>query len=384
MNTLKKVKYFTGTTSASYDAEVRLDDFGIKIFYILDGREEVISWKRDQIEKPNLSGGEKLTIRYGDSFPYQSIEIPNKELASLILKKYDLDTKSKKYSLFTESGVKGIVYGVGIFIAVFALFYLLIIPKIAELAANTVPISVEKQIGDVAKNSLMVGLEVDSLKTKALNSFFKKLNFKTEYNIDLTVVNAPIENAYATSGGNIVVYSKIIDDMECPEQLAGLLGHELTHVNNRHSTKMIFKSLANYIVLSILLSDVNGITATIIDNANAIHQLQFSRDLETEADETSVKLLLDSNIDPNGMVDLLEQLNTLSVSGEEDIPNFIRTHPMTSDRISKAKELINSFKNPIIDTKDWDKEWAILKKPSEYSEIDVFSIFKESKTNEED
>ncbi len=374
--------YYNGKSSASHKAELSLLKDGITINFIDQNHLRSTTWKSQHIHKPEMSGGNILTLRYGDSFPYQSIEIKDRVLAKKILNDYNLNTKSKKYDFFLENGIKGVAIGSVIFIGVFLLFYKIILPNLALAAASTVPISYEEKIGKTFKNSLISEREIDSVKTKALTRFFKSLDFESPYNLDFTVVKSPIQNAFATPGGNIVIFSKIIEEMECPEELAALIGHELTHVNERHSTKAIFRSLANYLALSVILNDINGITAVILDNANTINELSFSRELEEEADKKALEYLYQSNINPNGMVSLMEQLDALS--NGTDIPEFLSTHPITENRISFSKNYImerGSSKNYV--TPNWHDSWKILKTPSDYSntiEEKIIKIFKMAKT----
>lgn len=375
--------YFDGKSSIQNEVTLKLSSFGIEITYFSDFNSKTIRWSKEDIHVPDITTGQKVILRYGKKFPYESIELHNNDFTKNLLERYELNKKSKKYTFFTENGFKGIAIGVVVFVGVFFLFYKVIIPTIAETAAVTIPIEYEQSFGKSIKQSLIANNEVDSLKTKSLKSFFKKLNYESEYDIDLTVVNSPIQNAFATPGGNIVVFSGIIDSMECPEELAALLGHELIHVNNRHSTKSIFRSLANVIVLSVLLNDVNGITSLIIDNANSINELSFSRSLEKEADTEAIKLMLKNNINPQGMLGLLEQLN--EINHGLDIPEFLTTHPITENRIDYIKDQIYNKSDAFYTQPNWQEDWLILKEqslyPTEGNFIEVFDIFNSKDEN---
>lgn len=377
MNNNKAI-YFDGKSSVQREATIKLTSFGIEITFFSDFNSEIVRWDKDNIHIPDITTGNKIVLRYGKEFPYQNIELKNDSFANELLERYNLDKKSKKYSLFTENGFKGIILGVLVFIGVFFLFYKVILPNVAETAALTIPIEYEQSFGEKIKETLISNYVVDSTKTKSLQKFYEKLNYESEYTINLTVVNSPIQNAFATPGGNIVVFSGIIDHMECPEELAALLGHELTHINKRHSTKSIFRSLANVMVLSVLLNDVNGITSIIIDNANSIGELSFSRGLEEEADTEAIQLMLENNINPNGMLGLLEQLNQLNQGIE--IPEFLTTHPMTENRIDYVEDIILD-KEYTENHPNWDDDWEILKTqqiyPVEENLIEIFDIFNE-------
>ena len=367
-----KAIFFDGESSVKHQATLKLKPTEIEITYFADFNFRKVTWYKEDIHIPNITTGKKIVLRYGKKFPYQSMELKNNTFCNELLIKYKLDKKSKKYSFFTENGFKGVVFGALSFIGIFVLFYKIILPNIAETAATTIPIEYEQSFGKSIKESLIANNEVDSVKTKSLQSFYEKLNYQSNYNVNLTVVNSAIQNAFATPGGNIVVFSGIIDRMKEPEELAALLGHELTHVNNRHSTKSIFRSLANVIVLSVLLNDVNGITSLVIDNANSVHELSFSRSLEKEADTEAVNLMLTNYINPEGMLGLLEQLDKLN--NGMDIPEFLTTHPVTKNRIEYVEELISETNQSKYITPNWNSEWKILKEQQIYPEDDSFEI----------
>ena len=161
--------------------------------------------------------------------------------------------------------------------------------------------------------------------------------------------------------------------MECPEELAALLGHELVHVNYRHGTKSIFRNLANAIILSVLLNDVNGITAVLVDNANSLDKLSFSRHLEKEADEEALEMMFQNHINPYGMVNLLEQLNQLSEG--INIPQILSSHPITTQRLSYINKVIEEKSNYNVDEPDWGEEWIVLTEKKEYKKSLIDDIF---------
>ncbi len=384
------VSYFDGLSSTEHLAELKIQQGALYLIYTDNGTQIQKIWHKDHILEPDLIGGKKLSLRYGKAFPYQHIEIENKQLADQILTKFELQKKAKKYSLFTDKGAKGILLGILLFVGVFFLFYKVVIPTASNLVALSIPISAEQKMGLAIKQSLVSPYEIDSVKTKALERFYTKLNFDTEYDLNFVVVDYDMQNAFATPGGNIVVFSGIIDQMECPEDLAALIGHELTHVNERHSTKSIIRSMANAMILSVLLNDVNGITSVVVDNANTFQQLSFSRSLEKEADEFALEMLLKNNINPYGMTNLLHQLNT-PLEGDFEIPEFLSSHPITNNRIKYIEKNIQKNTPFTISEPDWTEDWNILKfkdpfSPKEDEDGFIFDIqlFKGDTDNETD
>ncbi len=365
--------YFNGETSKKHNATLELKSESIHINFFDGTSHQTKIWYKTDIHTPELTSGEVVSLKYGKEFPYQSIELKQSDFTKELLNKYELNKKSSKYSFITENGLKGIVAGIIIFISVFFTFYKYIIPSIAEGTAAAIPIKYEQSFGVQIKNSLLVNDSIDVKKTESLKSFFNKLKFETPYELDLTVVHSSIQNAFAIPGGHIVVYTGIMDNMECPEELAALLGHELVHVNHRHGTKSIFRNLANAIILSILLNDVNGITAVLVDNANSLDKLSFSRHLEKEADEEALEMMFQNNINPYGMIHLLEQLNELSEG--INIPQILSSHPITTQRLSYINKVIEEKSNYNIDEPDWEEEWIVLTEKKEYKKSLIDDIF---------
>jgi predicted Zn-dependent protease len=101
---------------------------------------------------------------------------------------------------------------------------------------------------------------------------------------------------------------------------------------------MLCKNLAGYVAVSLLFSDVNGVVAVLADNAQLLHSLSYSRVFEQEADELGLKILIENKLNPNGMVELFEQLEKES---EIAIPKMMSSHPLTKDRMENMQKIIS-------------------------------------------
>jgi predicted Zn-dependent protease len=201
--------------------------------------------------------------------------------------------------------------------------------------------------------------DIDEEKTIAANEFFKELNIKSNYPVQITVVNSPIKNAFALPGGHIVVYDEILQSMNSEEEFAALLSHEYSHIALKHTTRALFRSLGTYMVLSIVLSDINGIMGVIIENAHNVKSLSYTRSLEEEADNNGLKLMLQAGINPQGMVSLFKHLKEPTDESFE-VPEFLNTHPRLDERI---KYIERKYKNaPVknIKSKELAQIWKRL------------------------
>jgi predicted Zn-dependent protease len=202
-----------------------------------------------------------------------------------------------------------------------------------------VPIETEVRLGESIAGMYEEQGEVNDSASYYVGEFVKRLDLDDTYKIDVKVLESKDINAFALPGGKIFIYSGIIDKMSSYEELVALLGHEVTHVTNRHSLKSICRSAATSIFIASLFGDVTGVSSGILSQADEFRQLHYSRELETEADANGVNLMVQNKVSPQGMIDLLELLKNESV----EMPQFMKylsTHPDTDSRIN------NVFTNP--------------------------------------
>lgn len=233
------------------------------------------------------------------------------------------------YSTLISYGIKLHVALAILILAVIGLSYVFVIPWIAEKSVVLIPEEYDDKLGEMFFEQSILFDSVDVAKTKTLNLFAKELQLNNTKKLKFTVVDSETINAFALPDGNIVVYSGIIDSMKNYDELVALLGHEASHVNNRHSMKMMCRSLSGYLFVSAILGDVNGIMAIVGDNVNNLQSLSFSREFEQQADADGFQILLQNKIDPKGMSNLFKRLDDHS----NIIPEFLSSHPITKERI---------------------------------------------------
>jgi beta-barrel assembly-enhancing protease len=158
------------------------------------------------------------------------------------------------------------------------------------------------------------------------------------------LVNSKEINAFAVPGGPIYFYKGLMDLAKSDDEIASVMGHEISHVTKRHSMKQMQQS--NNIGLGVAVVDVllgRG-NNTIKSAAGALANLQlmkFSRGDETQADEYGFSYLISAGYDPNGMAQMFTRMNEKTGGGGIE---FIQSHPLTSKRIEAAKERAQQVK----------------------------------------
>lgn len=305
------------------------------------GNPRIVFWPYEQIIRDSFWKRGQSIVRCG-TYPVQTIEVGAKDFAD----KLESIFKERERSWISRTlnkNVMSIVKVLAFFFAFLAAAYIWFIPFLAERLARKAPVSYEERLGDGIYNELKPSFVIDAGKTAHANDFFRELNINSKYNIRITVVNENIANAFAMPGGNIIVYDKLLAGMSSYEELAALLTHEFTHVNEKHTTRSLFRKLASSLFLSIILGDIGAVGNVIINNADDLKGLSYSRKLEKEADMNGLKLLSERKIDCNGFIRLFELLQK-EVGQTEDQPReWISSHPDLKKRIAytRSNELFN-------------------------------------------
>lgn len=135
-------------------------------------------------------------------------------------------------------------------------------------------------------------------------------------------------NAFATPGGYLYFYTGLIKFLDTEDAFAGVMGHEIAHADQRHSTEALTEQYG----LALLLDAALGNNLEIVgDIAQGLAGLAFSRENESEADEFSVVYLAETRYQCNGAALFFEKLIAEGDGG--GLPEFLSTHPNPDNRI---------------------------------------------------
>lgn len=166
---------------------------------------------------------------------------------------------------------------------------------------------------------------VYKVRNNILNS--GKVDFKDDFQWRIKIIHDDkTMNAFCTPGGYIYVYTGILKFLESEDELAGVLGHEIAHADQRHSTRQMTKQFGIQVLLDVLA----GNRQLLKELTGAIVGLKFSRQHETEADECSVKYLCPTEYNAAGGAGFFEKIQAL---GGAKQPEFLSTHPNPENRI---------------------------------------------------
>lgn len=167
-----------------------------------------------------------------------------------------------------------------------------------------------------------------------------------------TIVDSSVVNAFALPGGYIYITRGLLVRMDNEAQLASVLGHEIGHVNARHGMKRL-QNILGFNLGMLFLDHVasgsenyqkwRGMLRTGSQVAFATVSLGYGRKDEHQADELGTKYASKAGFDPNGMIQLLELLKSLSDREPTSVEEFFMSHPRTSERIKSVNGVISKL-----------------------------------------
>lgn len=163
------------------------------------------------------------------------------------------------------------------------------------------------------------------------------------------MLDAPGINAFAVPGGFIGVHSALLLESKSESEVASVLAHEIAHLTQRHAARMIedaqrtsipaMAALLGAIALTAMNPEAGLGALTAVQAIGAQRRINFTRANEREADRIGIQLLYEAGFDTFAMADFFQRLQTASrYTDPSFIPEILRTHPVTVNRIAEAKE----------------------------------------------
>jgi predicted Zn-dependent protease len=166
----------------------------------------------------------------------------------------------------------------------------------------------------------------------------------------IRVVAIPIPNAVALPGGQIAIFDGLVRQAKSPDEIAGVLGHEIGHVEHRH----VMASLIRQFGLGLVL----GGSGKGVQYAQALLDARYSRGAESEADAYAIKALTANHISTRPTADFFARMTKGEGSGSATVDNalsWLSSHPVSAarrDLFSKADQAITDPR-PAMSAADW-------------------------------
>jgi predicted Zn-dependent protease len=222
------------------------------------------------------------------------------------------------------------------------------------LATTACSVSTEDEVSMGAQYAQQINAQLPIVDDPEINRYINVLGdsiarLADDRGLDWTfyVVNSPEVNAFAVPGGFIYVNRGLIARTSTMSEIAGVLGHEIGHVVERHSVEQMQKAQgANLgVTLACVLTRIceSQATQAAIQVGGAAVFAKFSRDDELEADAQGVATVIRSGINPQGIVTMFETLIAERKRSPDAVSGWFSTHPLEEDRIAQVQQMIQNY-----------------------------------------
>jgi len=328
-------RYSDGRTAAFARVGARLGEDGLQI----DGEDGMprATWPLDElrlVDGPDARGTIRLGRRGGDA----RLSVDDADA----LRALALYCRFLHKSIGDETPWRVIAIWSGAALAALAFLIFGVIPYLADHASRWVSPRLEAQLGDRLADFVMsftVARE-DKDRAECTNpkgrTALAKLIAPLEARLSLRnklrvrVVNSKIVNAIALPGDEILLFKGLIDFTKGPNEVAGVLAHEMGHLKLEHPTRLVIRESGTAFLIGLVMGDIFGGSAISIAGTGLL-VTAFGRDAESAADAEAVTLMRRAGLDVAPFGAFFTRLQ--AEKGDGDIPiAFLRTHPPNDQR----------------------------------------------------
>ena len=349
----KAAIYFDGASSRKRIVELTF----AAALEIREAGELIVTWPYDGVRRAESPPG--LLRATSENAPSLArLEVRDRELAVELIKrccKFDDQT----------IGSRGIARIVGWSFAALASIASLVaygVPYAAERLTPLIPQSVERRIGEATdKQVRLIFGEKTCSDQKGQDAFLKLVNtlrtgMGLDASIDAAVLGSDIPNAIALPGGKIYLFDGLLSKADSPDEIAGVLAHELGHVRNRDSMRNMIYTGGTSFLIGLLFGDISG-SGAIVFATRTLLNASHSRDVENSADTVTVDLMHKLGRSPKPMGELLYRVT--GNQGDKNL-SILASHPLSEERLARmTKEDRPPTGAPILSADEWNALKAI-------------------------
>lgn len=214
------------------------------------------------------------------------------------------------------------------------------------MVARLVPPAVERRMGDLMVGDFGRKGCDEPAGQAALTAMLKRIT-PTDGDLDIHVVRLKMVNAVTLPGGRIVIFDGLLKAAKSPDEVAGVIGHELGHVRNRDITEALIRQFGLSVLLGGMESNVGGYT-------NALLATAYSRKAEVNADRFAQGLMRQADVSPVPTAAFFRRLGR-GAGRAERMLTYVNTHPVSVDRARgfEASGRKGATLRPALDASQW-------------------------------
>ena len=351
--------YFDGTCSARNDVLVEAGAAGLRIFSA--GRHLLDEWLYAELRRQAAPDGVLRLGRNGETL-LARLEVRDAALAAAIEDRaVTLDRGGvaerklrRKVVILSLAAVVSLI-----------LTAIVGVPVLATRLTPLIPVAVEQKLGNAVDSQIRATLDTKHLGAgfvcgtgpngaagqAALDKLVGRLKTAAAlpYPLRVDVVRRADFNAFALPGGHIYVFQGLIDRAQAPDELAGVLAHEIGHVAHRDGTRTVLQAAGLSFLFGMMLGDFVGGGAVVIA-AKTVLRSSYSRQAEASADTYSVVLMRKVGGDPRALATILARV----MAEKDEGIKILADHPDTKDRIVAINAVAPAgATTPLLGAADW-------------------------------
>ena len=349
-------RYSDGKTAAASDAELKLGLKGVEIK--LPSKAVPLIWPYD-----TLNAAEPLT-EYAIDALLSSTTAPGATLFAtegtfarrLAINAPQLTAKAQRWrNARPWIGVTGLVVALGVALSVFHL-------SPSHAIATMLPDKARAKLGNHVIASMTENRRVcnDEKGLAALKTLTEKLSKASgsTTQFDVTIVDWGLLNAFAVPGERIITTRKLIATAESPDEVAGVLAHEMGHGLEMHPETGIVRAIGLSAAVELMMGGSGG---TLANMGVVLATLSYSRDAEREADDHALRIMKNAGIASKGFGSFFKRMKQEEIgfgdSKTSKAFDMVNSHPNTAERIEKIEAQAAYPSKPSLS----DAEWKALK-----------------------
>lgn len=364
-----EARYFDGKSARSHAVEVRLDArFGAQVLVVEGYGTDEILWPTSELrEMTEQARDEGIVLSLGQDGIARLI-VPHGEKEDLI--------RSVSPNLGKRQVSRRMWRNIGIWaggaVAAVLLIMFVIVPGLANTLAGMLPVEREVAIGNQAIRQIsrfLGGTEENLTCTggegqKALEKMTARLvaRQQIDYPLDVRVFDHGMVNAFAVPGGHVVLFDGLLKAAASPEEVAGVLAHELGHVVNRDPTRLTLRTAGSVGILGMVFGDFAGGALALV-LAEQLISASYSQDAESEADRFAHETLAAAELPTEPLALFFQKLKD-KYGDSEGIMSHLASHPDLGGRAAAARAADTVGEagfEPILTEAEWTALKAICK-----------------------
>lgn len=348
--------YYDGRTSRRSPARIRVLPSGVW-FETAEG--ETVWWPYPGIRQTQGGlPGEHVRLEFGTE-PARALVIADQTILTAIRTAAPAYRRrfhqASRRSVWTAVTIISLV----LIVAVGWVTYAWIIPATADAVALRLPVAWEEKLGEAVADSLAPPVLrcADPSRLADLERILATLTRTipdSRYRYRLAVINMRVPNAFAAPGGFIVITRGLLELADGPGELAGVLAHEIQHVERRDGTRRLIREVSFRTLVSLALGDAAGLQS-VLQAARTLGSLRYQREDELVADEGAVRVLRAARVDPRVLITMFEKFKR-EVGDMPPALAYLSSHPNIDERISRIRRLAGPERrggNPFKLTHPW-------------------------------